>query len=80
MNVRAWLAALLMVVLPSTVLAQGRIAVVNLEQAILQTDVAQQRLQEFESNEDFASDKAQFDALRADSISWSRIFSAIRQQ
>ena len=55
MNVRAWLAALLMVVLPSTVLAQGRIAVVNLEQAILQTDVAQQRLQEFESNEDFAS-------------------------
>ena len=37
MNVRAWLAALLMVVLPSTVLAQGRIAVVNLEQAILQT-------------------------------------------
>ena len=66
MNVRAWLAALLMLVLPSTVLAQGRIAVVNLEQAILQTDVAQQRLQEFESNEDFASDKAQFDALRAD--------------
>ncbi|GIR70965.1 MAG: hypothetical protein CM15mP74_22160 [Halieaceae bacterium] len=45
-------------------LAQGRIAVVNLEQAILQTDVAQQRLQEFESNEDFASDKSQFDALR----------------
>ena len=64
MNARVWLAGLLMAVLPSIVLAQGRIAVVNLEQAILQTDVAQQRLQEFESNEDFASDKSQFDALR----------------
>ena len=47
-------------------IGSGRIAVVNLEQAILQTDVAQQRLQEFESNEDFASDKSQFDALRAE--------------
>jgi outer membrane protein len=64
MNARVWLAGLLMAILPSIVLAQGRIAVVNLEQAILQTDVAQQRLQEFESNEDFASDKSQFDALR----------------
>ena len=66
MNARVWLAGLLMAVLPSIVFAQGRIAVVNLEQAILQTDVAQQRLQEFESNEDFASDKSQFDALRAE--------------
>ena len=55
-----------MAVLPSIVLAQGRIAVVNLEQAILQTDVAQQRLEEFEANEDFASDKSQFDGLRAE--------------
>ena len=59
MNARVWLAGLLMALLPSIVMAQGRIAVVNLEQAILQTDVAQQRLQEFESNEDFASDKSQ---------------------
>ena len=66
MNARVWLAGLLMAILPSIVLAQGRIAVVNLEQAILQTDVAQQRLQEFEANEDFASDKSQFDALRAE--------------
>ena len=66
MNARVWLAGLLMAVLPSMVMAQGRIAVVNLEQAILQTDVAQQRLQEFEAGEDFASDKAQFDALRAE--------------
>ena len=66
MNARVWLAGLLMAVLPSIALAQGRIAVVNLEQAILQTDVAQQRLEEFETNEDFASDKSQFDALRAE--------------
>ena len=63
MNARMWLAGLLMAVLPSIAVAQGRIAVVNLEQAILQTDVAQQRLQEFEANEDFASDKSQFDSL-----------------
>ena len=66
MNARVWLAGLLMVVLPSIALAQGRIAVVNLEQAILQTDVAQQRLQEFEDNEDFASEKSQIDAMRAE--------------
>ena len=66
MNARVWAAGLLMAVLPSIALAQGRIAVVNLEQAILQTDAAQQRLQEFETNEDFASDKSQFDALRAE--------------
>jgi outer membrane protein len=66
MNARVWLAGFLMALLPSIVLAQGRIAVVNLEQAILQTDVAQQRLEEFEANEDFASDKSQFDGLRAE--------------
>ena len=75
MNARVWLAGLLMAVLPSIVLAQGRIAVVNLEQAILQTDVAQQRLQEFESNEDFASDKSQFDALREGARSTGQGFS-----
>ncbi len=66
MKARMWLAGLLVAALPSVVLAQGQIAVVNLEQAILQTDVAQQRMQEFEENEDFASDKAQFDTLRAE--------------
>ena len=48
MKARMWLAGLLVAALPSVVLAQGQIAVVNLEQAILQTDVAQQRMQEFE--------------------------------
>lgn len=51
-------------VLPAMASAQGRIAVVDLEQAILQTDYAQSRLSELESNENFASDKAEFEALR----------------
>jgi outer membrane protein len=46
------------------VMAQGKIAVVNLEEAILQTDLAQQRLAEFEKNEDFTSDKNEFESLR----------------
>jgi outer membrane protein len=45
-------------------MAQGKIAVVNLEEAILQTDLAQQRLAEFEKNEDFTSDKNEFESLR----------------
>jgi outer membrane protein len=45
-------------------MAQGKIAVVNLEEAILQTDLAQQRLTEFEKNEDFTSDKNEFENLR----------------
>ena len=57
MNARVWLTGLLISALPVLVLAQGRIAVVNLEEAILQTDLAQQQLQAFESGEDFVSDK-----------------------
>jgi outer membrane protein len=51
-------------VLPALAIAQGKIAVVNLEEAILQTDLAQQRLAEFEKNEDFTSDKDEFENLR----------------
>lgn len=46
--------------------AQGRIAVVNLEEAILQTDYAQQRLRDFEAGDAFAEDKAEFDNLKAE--------------
>ena len=66
MNARVWLTGLLISALPVLVLAQGRIAVVNLEEAILQTDLAQQQLQAFESGEDFVSDKTQFDSLKED--------------
>jgi outer membrane protein len=40
--------------------AQGRIAVVDLDQAILQTDFAQQRLRDFQASEAFAEDLANF--------------------
>ena len=53
-------------VLPMVAAAQGRIAVVNLEEAILQTDYAQQRLSEFEQNEDFSADREEFESLRAE--------------
>ena len=53
-----------LLVLPTLAMAQGKIAVVNLEEAILQTDLAQQRLTEFEKNEDFTSDKNEFESLR----------------
>jgi len=53
-----------LLILPTLAVAQGKIAVVNLEEAILQTDLAQQRLAEFEKNEDFTSDKNEFENLR----------------
>ncbi|MEY2909513.1 MAG: hypothetical protein RLZZ602_2036 [Pseudomonadota bacterium] len=52
------------VLLPVAASAQGKIAVVNLEEAILQTDFAQKELAKFEENEDFAADKAEFEGLR----------------
>ena len=52
--------------LPLLASAQGRIAVVNLEEAILQTDFAQQRLAEFEENEDFTADREEFESLRTE--------------
>lgn len=50
--------------LPSIGWAQGKIAVVNLEQAILQTDHAQKRLNAERSSEAYRSDKAEFDRLK----------------
>lgn len=50
--------------LPSLALAQGKIAVVNLQEAILQTDVAQKRLAAVRDEEDYKSDKTEFDKLK----------------
>lgn len=50
--------------LPSLGWAQGKIAVVNLEQAILQTDFAQKRLNEARNRDDYKTDKAEFDRLK----------------
>lgn len=52
--------------LPSLAWAQGKIAVVNLQEAILQSDVAQKRLAEVRNGEDYKSDKAEFDRLKGE--------------
>lgn len=58
----ALIAALLLA--PGAVLAQGKIAVVNLEQAILQSDAAQQRLNQVRGEEGYKADKKEFDNLK----------------
>jgi len=51
-------------VAPALASAQGKIAVVNVQDAILQTDQAQKRLAEVRAEEDYKSDKAEFDRLK----------------
>jgi outer membrane protein len=50
--------------LPSLAWAQGKIAVVNVQDAIMQTDLAQQRLTAVRDAEDYKSDKEEFDRLK----------------
>ena len=58
--------ALALAFLPAAASAQGRIAVVNLEEAILQTDEAQNRLGALRNQDDYKSDKAEFDRLQSE--------------
>jgi outer membrane protein len=51
---------------PGVLLAQGKVAVVNVEQAILQTDAAQGRLAQVRSDESYKADKSEFDRLKED--------------
>ena len=50
----------------SLVSAQGRIAVVDLESAIIQTDESQQRLNALRSQEDYAADKSELERLQTE--------------
>jgi outer membrane protein len=50
--------------LPSLGWAQGKIAVVDLQEAILQTDQAQKRLADVRNQDDYKADKAEFDRLK----------------
>lgn len=50
--------------MPALAMAQGKIAVVNLQEAILQTDAAQKRLTEVRNQEDYQADKSEFDKLK----------------
>ena len=50
--------------LSGAAMAQGKIAVVDLQQAILQTDLAQKRIDEVRNGADYKADKAEFDRLK----------------
>ncbi|MFT5711201.1 MAG: outer membrane protein [Halioglobus sp.] len=50
--------------LPSLGWAQGKIAVVNLQEAILQTDQAQKRLNAVREASDYKADKSEYDRLK----------------
>jgi outer membrane protein len=63
---RVMCAGLILAVLPTVTAAQGRIAVVNLEEAILQTDEAQQRLSGLRDAGDYAVDKTELERLQAE--------------
>ena len=56
--------AVLVLALPTLGWAQGKIAVVDLQEAILQTDVAQKRLQDIRDQDDLKADKAEFEKLK----------------
>ncbi|MEL7044642.1 MAG: OmpH family outer membrane protein [Pseudomonadota bacterium] len=60
----AALFALAFALLPAGAFAQGKIAVVNLQEAILQSDIAQQRLADVRAEEGYKADKDEFDRLR----------------
>ena len=56
--------AVMVLALPALGWAQGKIAVVDLQEAILQTDLAQKRLQDIRDQDDFKADKAEFEKLK----------------
>ena len=56
--------AVIALALPVLGWAQGKIAVVDLQEAILQTDLAQQRLNDVRNQDDYKADKAEFDRLK----------------
>ena len=58
--------AALLLALPLTAAAQGKIAVVDLQEAILQTDYAQKRINDVRNQDDYKSDKAEFDRLKTE--------------
>ena len=64
--IKMTIASLLLASLPLLASAQGRVAVVNLEEAILQTDEAQQRLTGLREAEDYKADKTELDRLQAE--------------
>ena len=56
--------SILVMLMPMTGFAQGKISVVNLQEAMLKTDLAQTRLSEIRQGEDYSSDKKEFERYR----------------
>ena len=56
--------AVVILSLPGLVWAQGKIAVVDLQEAILQTDQAHKRLADIRNQGDYKADKAEYDRLK----------------
>lgn len=56
--------AILVLALPTMSWAQGKVAVVDLQEAILQTDIAQKRLADVRNESEYKADKAEFDRLK----------------
>ncbi len=65
-TLKVFIAVAVLVFLPMMASAQGRIAVVNLEEAMLQTDEAQQRLTGMREADDYKADKAELDRLQSE--------------
>ncbi len=64
MSFRYFSLSLFLFLISSAASAQGKIAVVNLEEAIMQTDYAQERMSELSEAEDFAADRSEFESLQ----------------
>lgn len=77
------LATLVMLAFSGSVLAQGKIVVVDIVAAIQQTDIAQKRVEELKNNSEFAELQAQLESVtkelqdmqenaEKDSVTWSQ--------
>jgi outer membrane protein len=58
--------AVIALALPLSGWAQGKIAVVNVQEAILQTDMAQKYMTDVRNQDDYKADKAEFDRLKTE--------------
>lgn len=52
--------------------AEGKVAVFNMQAAIVNTDMAKKRLQSLDASPDFAAMKAKFESLRSDLVSMEK--------
>ena len=63
---KAITAGLILAALPMIAMAQGKIAVLSVAEAIINTDYAQQRIKAMRESPDYMKEKKEFDDLKAD--------------